>query len=236
MLPQADIGAMCANSTVKQPGIDRDIDQQRAYWDRAAAEKTFTHPLDVTLLHARLHPAAAILDYGCGYGRLSVELKRAGYRNVIGMDFSTEMIERARAACPDLDFEVTEGSSLRLQSQTIDAVLLFAVLTCIPSDHAQQALVAEIARVLRPGGMVYVSDYLLQTDARNVERYARFGQQFGNYSVFLTDDGALVRHHSAHWLDTLFAGFQRKTQTSVELTTMNGHRSTAVQFIAHKCA
>ncbi|HEX8885489.1 MAG TPA: class I SAM-dependent methyltransferase [Noviherbaspirillum sp.] len=207
---------------------------QRAYWDRAAAEKTFTHPLDVALLSAHLHPTARILDYGCGYGRLSAELQQTGYRDIIGMDISVEMVARARATCPDLVFEVTEGTSLRLENETIDAVLLFAVLTCITSNHVQKALVAEIARVLRPGGIVYVSDYLLQTDARNIERYAKFREQYGNYGVFLTDDGALVRHHTSSWLETLFAGFQSEMQASVELTTMNGHRSTAFQFIVRK--
>lgn len=214
--------------------MSTEVDHQRAYWDRAAAEKTFTHPLDMTLLAAHLDPAATILDYGCGYGRLSVELQQAGYHNIIGMDFSSAMVARARAACPGLRFEVAEGSSLRLENHTVDAVLLFAVLTCIPSDDAQQALVAEITRVLRPGGIVYVSDYLLQTDARNIERYTKSGEQFGNYGVFLTDDGAMVRHHTSQWLDGLFAGFDRETQASVELTTMNGHRSTGFQFIARK--
>lgn len=216
--------------------MSTDTDRQRAYWNRAAAEKTFTHPLDLALLAAHLEPAATILDYGCGYGRLSVELQQAGYHNIIGMDFSDAMVARARAACPDLTFEVTEQVSLRLENDTVDAVLLFAVLTCIASDQTQQALVAELARVLRPGGIIYVSDYLLQTDARNIERYAKFGEQTGNYGVFLTDDGAAVRHNTSEWLDALFAGFQRETQATVKLMTMNGHHSTAIQFIARKPA
>jgi SAM-dependent methyltransferase len=211
-----------------------DTDHQRAYWNRAAAEKTFTHPLDLALLAAHLEPAATILDYGCGYGRLSIELQQAGYHNVIGVDFSGAMVARARAACPGMTFEVTKDVGLHLENDTVDAVLLFAVLTCIASDHTQQALVAELARVLRPGGIVYVSDYLLQTDTRNTERYAKFGEQFGNYGVFLTDDGAVVRHHTSEWLDALFAGFQRETQANVELMTMNGHRSTGFQFLARK--
>ncbi|MGZ5198288.1 MAG: class I SAM-dependent methyltransferase [Telluria sp.] len=214
--------------------MSTDFVHQRSYWDQAAGEKTFTHPLDRTLLTAHVGPTATILDYGCGYGRLSIELHEAGFGNVIGVDFSHAMVARARAACPELTFEVTDGVGLPLEDNTVDAVLLFAVLTCIPSDEAQQGLIAEIARVLRPGGIAYVSDYLLQTDERNTERYAKFAKEFGNYGVFLTDDGALVRHHTSRWLDTLFAGFQRETQTEVELTTMNGHRSIAFQFIVRK--
>jgi hypothetical protein len=61
-----------------------------------------------------------------------------------------------------------------------------------------------------------------------------FAEQFGKYGVFPTDDGAIVRHHTLEWLDALLAGFQRETQADVELTTMNGHHSTGVQFIARK--
>lgn len=44
------------------------------------------------------------------------------------------------------------------------AFVLFAVLTCIPLDGEQRDLVREISRVLRPGGLLYISDLLLNRD------------------------------------------------------------------------
>lgn len=43
-----------------------------------------------------------------------------------------------------------------LSSTSVDAVLLFTVLTCVPTDDGQQAIVREAGRVLRPGGLLYI--------------------------------------------------------------------------------
>lgn len=73
-----------------------DLDIQTEYWDGAAASKTFTHPIPLTVFRDLLPPAAKILDYGCGYGRTCSELTDAGYQSVIGIDISEEMIKRGR--------------------------------------------------------------------------------------------------------------------------------------------
>ena len=115
-----------------------------------------------------------------------------------------------------------------------DLVMLVAVLTCVPEDEAQQSLVAELHRVLKPGGHLYVSDVLLQDDERNLHRYRRDAERFGTYGVFETGDGAVLRHHSRVRLDALLAGFTTTDSRIVPVTTMNGHCSTAVQIRAHK--
>ena len=85
--------------------------------------------------------------------------------------------------------------SLRLR-----LTLLFAVLTCIADDAAQRDLIAELRRVLQPGGLLLVSDYPLQGDARNVSRYDAFAAETSTdaaarsalpYGVFRLPDGGL---------------------------------------------
>ena len=209
---------------------------QLAYWDAAAQSKTFTHPLDRALLESRVGRDALIVDYGCGYGRLVGALHGAGFTRLLGVDFSPAMVERARRECPGLAFDVVTNAGLSLADASVDAALLFAVLTCVPEDAAQQAIVAELSRVLRPGGILYLSDYPLQPDERSVERYRRFAEHGLAYGCFQTDDGAWVRHHAAEWMDQLFAGFHREAQTSIELVTMNGHRAAGLQAIYRKPA
>src|ERR1051326_4217048 len=85
------------------------------------------------------------------------------------------------------------------------AVLLFTVLTCIPEDDGQRALLAEIRRVLRPGGLLYISDLLINSDARNVERYQGHAEEYGMYGVFELPQGAVVRHHQEEWIKQLTA-------------------------------
>lgn len=207
---------------------------RQAYWDDAAGSKTFTHPIDIALLREHLMPDAAVLDYGCGQGRLCALLRAAGFGKLIGVDLSPAMIERAAAAVPDARFEVLGPGGLALPDASIDAVLLFAVLTCIPDDAEQIAALRDIARVLRPGGLLYLSDYALQGDARNRDRYARHVAAGHRRGVFVTDDGARVRHHEREWLDALLADFELLQEREVEIRTMNGHGSIALQRLLRR--
>ena len=117
------------------------------------------------------------------------------------------MIQRAREALPGLNFAVLDAAGLTLPAGSSDCVLLLALLTCIADDASQRSVVDQLAQVIKSGGVVYLSDYLLQTDLRSVERYQRNVDQGENLRVFVTDDGARVRHPSAEWLDALFARF-----------------------------
>jgi len=213
--------------------MNNDTSQVR-YWNDAAASKTFTHPLDVALLQKYIARDARVLDYGCGYGRLCGELHRAGFNNLMGVDFSDAMIARAREALPHLSFDVVTDAGLALPDRSFDAVLLLAVLTCVPDSAGQLAIVADLHRVLKPGGIVYLSDYPLQTDARNLARYEQHAASVEAYGTFTTDDGAVVRHHPIEWFDELFKDFTRESATDVEVVTMNGNRSMGYQAIFRK--
>src|SRR5688572_12813963 len=110
----------------------QDVAPQISYWDRVAPEKRFSHPLRADWLARYLtNPEAGILDYGCGYGRTLAELYNAGYDNVVGTDFSEGMLGRARREVPNSRLVRNDGTALPIKSESIEAVLLFAVLTCI---------------------------------------------------------------------------------------------------------
>src|SRR5205809_373104 len=55
------------------------LNNQHQYWDKVAATKTFTHPLDQDILLSFFQKTDKILDYGCGYGRLAEELYADGF-------------------------------------------------------------------------------------------------------------------------------------------------------------
>ena len=208
---------------------------QRAYWDTAGAGKTFTHPIDFAWL-SELRPSARIVDYGCGYGRLAGLARQHGYTGIEGVDTSASLVERARAKHPDLTFRVLpDPPALPYPDASVDAALLIAVLTCIPTDDGQRRLIAELGRILRPGGLLYVSDLVLQTDPRNVARYRRHATAYGAYGIFETDDGAVCRHHDPAWLHTLLLDEFAVTATR-ELTveTMNAHPANALQLLARR--
>jgi SAM-dependent methyltransferase len=209
------------------------------YWDAAAATKVFTHPLYGPWL-AGLDRDAAVFDYGCGYGRILAELEGLGFHDLSGADISPAMIERARREQPAARLTViTDPPAIpQQQDASVGAVLLFAVLTCVPEDGAQQALLAETARLLEPGGLLYLSDLLLQADPRNLERYDRGLRVHGRYGVFETGDGAVCRHHEPAYLRELVTGlgFMIEREREIEVATMNGNAATGIQLLARKPA
>jgi hypothetical protein len=123
---------------------------------------------------------------------------------------------------------------VNLADGSIDAVLLFTVLTCVPTDAGQRAMMHEVGRVLRPGGLLYVSDLWLQTDARNIERYERDQPKYGTYGVFDVADGVTVRHHDVRWIETLTSGYEKLAVDNLELRTMNGNPANAFQWFGLK--
>ena len=106
------------------------------------------------------------------------------------------MIAAARQKYPAISFEVlNDFKDVGLADGSVDAVLLFAVLTSVPTNGGQRAILAETSRVMRPGGILYISDMWLQKDARNLERYVDGEKKHGVYGVFDLSEGVTVRVH-----------------------------------------
>jgi ubiquinone/menaquinone biosynthesis C-methylase UbiE len=207
------------------------LSSQRQYWDRVASEKLFQHPLQLAWLDSHL-AGCHILDCGCGYGRLLAKLAQCGYR-AVGMDFSESMLRQCNIRHPELNLRLVQndGKTLPFRDHSFDAVLLFTLLTCMPMESEQRSLFAEVQRVLRPSGLVYVSDLLLNTDSRNVDRYKQFSEQFGAYGVFQLPEGLVVRHHTEEWIQFLTEAFDCLDYEPFTVTTMNRHTSAAFQYL-----
>jgi SAM-dependent methyltransferase len=206
---------------------------QARYWNQEGATKTFTHPVNLDWLRHRLKPGSRMLDYGCGYGRVAALLSEQGYQ-VAGVDASAAMVEKARGLYPWLSFQRIDPPRVPFPDDHFDAAVLFAVLTCVPEDNDQKDLIAELHRVVRPGGLLYVSDYWLQTDTRNRERYAASSGNFRTYGVFEVSSGVAVRHHSREWIGELLRSWEQVAASDIQVTTMNGHHAAGFQWLGQK--
>ncbi|MFE7464094.1 class I SAM-dependent methyltransferase [Streptomyces sp. NPDC057499] len=100
-----------------------------------------------------LAPGTA-LDAACGTGRQTRALAARGHR-VIGVDQSPHMIEKAREHTPDADYRVGRLERLPLDDDSVDLAVCSLAMTHLP-DTAPA--VAELARVVRPGGRIVVTD------------------------------------------------------------------------------
>lgn len=205
--------------------------EQRQYWNKVAEKKEFTTPFQTDEFEKYVKKDSVILDVGCGYGRTLAQLYDNGYKNLIGIDFARNMIERGREQFPYLDLRVKEDERIALPDNSVDAVILFAVLTCIVNNEEQRGLIAEIRRVLKPGGILYVNDFLLNMDERNELRYSEYAEKYGTYGVFELPEGALLRHHDEKWLEELFQPFEKKSYEQRIFTTMNGNKSNGFFYI-----
>ena len=201
------------------------------YWDRVADSVTFTHPVDAVALVEELGIGATVVDYGCGYGRTCTVLAEAGL-SPIGLDTSAEMIHRGQQLYPQLDLRTMPAGHAPLPDGSVDAVLLFAVLTCIADDASQDAVMADVRRILRPDGVLYLSDYGLQDDARNQERYARWAPELGTYGCFEIEPGVVMRHHSEERWAQLLEGMTAYYQERLTIKTFRGNPVVITQIRA----
>lgn len=208
--------------------------EQRDYWESVSKTKQFTTPFQSKEFANYLNFNSVILDVGCGYGRTLDELHHLGYRHLIGMDFSKGMIERGKQQTPYLDLRLKKDAQIDLPDSSVDAVILFAVLTCIKSDEEQKALISEISRVLKPEGILYANDFIINSDKRNQARYRCFEEKYGLYGVFELSEGAVLRHHSEEWVEELLDDFLTLKYEYLTFETMNGHTSNGFYFIGRK--
>ena len=205
----------------------------KEYWNSVSETKQFTTPFQFEQFKKYVSLSSAILDVGCGYGRTLHELYQHGYHNLAGIDFSEGMIQRGRAQFPELNLQVKTDSSINMPDNSMDAIILFAVLTCIISDEEQQELIAEVKRILKPGGILYINDFLLNDDERNKNRYEAAYGKYHTYGIFELPEGAVLRHHSENWIKILLSDFTMQEYEHLTFTTMNGHISNGFYFIGN---
>ena len=108
---------------------------------------------------AGVAPGQRVLDLGCGLGTSAAHLTRAHGLDALGLDLSAKMLADARQAHPRLPLIQADAASLPLASHSLHGVLSECVLSLCP---APQAVLAECARVLRPGGCLALSDLYLR--------------------------------------------------------------------------
>jgi SAM-dependent methyltransferase len=110
------------------------------------------------LARSNFDPAGkTALEIGCGIGRMTRWLAGA-FQQVVGMDISPEMIERARSYnVANARFELGSGRDLRgIDPCSVDFVFSYIVFQHIPDRNVILEYFKEIGRVLRPGGLFRV--------------------------------------------------------------------------------
>ena len=143
---------------------------------------------EIRHLLERIGPDDAVLELGCGYGRVTLRLAEQA-RSVVGIDVAEQSLELARALA---------GSDARCEFALMDALHLsfaegsFDVVLCIQNGIcafgvSQSELMREALRVVRPGGRLILSTY---SDAFWADRLSWFESQSSERLVGPVDHGA----------------------------------------------
>jgi SAM-dependent methyltransferase len=113
------------------------------------------------LLKGRFDPRMRVLDAGCGSGRNLVYFLREGF-NVCGVDISPDAIAHVRALArtlathlPDENFRQEPVEKMSFEGESFDAVLSSAVLHFGRDEAHWLAMLREMWRVLKPGGIFF---------------------------------------------------------------------------------
>jgi len=146
------------------PGRDAEVagffearadEYNRAYEGDTVGGRVLRQRLEAVLVLLGAGPGE-VLDAGMGGGVLCERLDRHGW-TVSGVDISPAMVELARARLPQFAERLTSGSILALPhpDASFDVAICTGVLEYV-EEHLQEA-VAELERVVRPGGRVVTS-------------------------------------------------------------------------------
>jgi SAM-dependent methyltransferase len=96
-----------------------------------------------------------VLDAGCGMAYGSTLLANAGAREVVGVDKDKSIIAELAPSLPsNVSLEVGDVTSLSFEADSFDLVVCFEVIEHVPNPGA---VLDELKRVLRPGGLLVVS-------------------------------------------------------------------------------
>ena len=167
-LDELDLEAHLADPALKQQFVTPMFDIIAPRYDRFT--RVFSFGMDrrwkaelTSWMATAIGPGSRVLDLACGTGDLAFAAgARATEGDVLGVDASPMMIELARARAAkeaprgNVRFTVGDISTLDIPSGSIDAITAGYALRNVP-DYTRT--VAEIARVLKPGGVVTTLDF-----------------------------------------------------------------------------
>lgn len=227
-------GAIISQLLISKRGSMTTLTSQQ-YWNDVGSKKEFEDPLYLERLSPFLNPTSEIIEYGCGYGRLMQVVKEHGYQNATGFDFSKNMIERGKKTYPHLDLHLLKESGvIPRPDESVDAVIMLTVLCCM-ADAAEQAKVLnDIWRVLKKGGIIYLSDFLICDDERYRDKYAEGLRTFGQWGVYTTSESLVVRHMTSQSVFELLRKFDIQWFEQYDFKTMNHNPARTFHCIGRK--
>jgi ubiquinone/menaquinone biosynthesis C-methylase UbiE len=137
----------------------------------------------MTIDNALIKPGDSVLDVGCGTGDVALLAKARGKAGqVYGIDPAPEMIAVAQSKAArkmlDVDFRVGVIEALPYPDASMDVVTSSLMMHHLPDDLKARGL-AEVYRVLKPGGRLLIADFMRPTGSLVNHLFIAFTQHRG---------------------------------------------------------
>jgi ubiquinone/menaquinone biosynthesis C-methylase UbiE len=164
-------------------------------YERAIVPGTFERYARDLVERARpIGASDRILDLGCGTGIVARVLRErlGGAANIVGIDKSPPMIEKARSIAPEIDFRLGNATELPFADGSFDLVLCQEMLQFVPD---RLAALREVRRVLTPGGRFLTSTWRPRSEQPFHEALGRVAERHlgrSNDARFSLDGPALA--------------------------------------------
>ena len=156
-------------------------------------ESLMRHSAEAHAAHLLPHvrPGQRVLDFGCGPGTVSVGLAKAAAPGVLhGVDMEESQIELARTIAAEWRqdnavFQVGDVADLPFEDGYFDVAHCHDVLMYIPDT---QAVLAEVMRVLKPGGIIGCREMICQSSFTYPD-FGVIGQAWDMFEDIVATDG-----------------------------------------------
>jgi SAM-dependent methyltransferase len=162
------------------------------------------------------------LDVGCGEGRFC-RMLRTRRITAIGIDPTHRLIEEARMRDPDGDYRMARAEALPFEDGRSDLVVSYLSLIDIPD---LSAAIAEMTRVLAPGGALLIANLTSFSTASAVPGVTWTRDAAGNRLYFAIDHYLEARAEQVSWDDISVVNYHRPLSAYMALLLAKGLRLT----------
>jgi len=144
--------------------LDDNLTTYNAIADKFSDTRSRPWPAMEKLTRKYVKDGDEILDVGCGNGRLTqMTNDQFPMTSYMGVDFSEKLIDIAKEKFENnkIKFAVGNVLNLDLGERKFDSVFMFAVLNHIPGEELQLRALQNIRKVLKPGGVLTMTNWNL---------------------------------------------------------------------------
>jgi len=220
-------------------------------WKKFANGQT---PSSVTLnkiFYEKVSKNSQILDFGCAWGKVPLELQEKGY-NVIGFDINEAEIKKAQEFAKEsnkkyksqIKFETANALNLPYKDNSFDSCLMQAFMTTLTNPEDRIKVLKEAKRVLKKDGILYMGVFgQTWENPKYQERYdAHFPITKEKGTFIVTKDGTpnteeiyRVHHYTKDELNKLLSNkFKIELLEKTTFTSYHGNKANGFIVIAKK--